>query len=330
MKKKGFTLIELLAVIAVLAVVMVVAAPKVTTTITNSKRSGIERSAENYIRSVEIAISTRRLNSEPIPDGTYTIDRDGNLVGVNYIDKDLCSDQPNEQNCEIGTEQKITVKAGGNRPTSGKITIKKGKIIENEILLNIGDYQLIVKEGNGTIVELGDKLCVNIFGEPLTIGSEYVCELGDGQNTNFYILEMNDDSISLIKETNYGTKEYPFCDQSGANKSDAKKCLADGLNPGLAEVRSAWTKLIKNGGTVSLPTYSQLQKQTDNGYLPKWLVGDVPDYWTSTPYITSDGAYVVRKNNIIKNNRYGMVGANGVQYSEYLRPVITISKSYLG
>ncbi len=330
MKKKGFTLVELLAVIVVLAAIIVIVAPKVATTINNSKKNGVERSAENYVRSVELAISTKRLNSEPIPDGTYTIDSEGNLVGVNYIDKDLCSAQPNEQNCEIGVEQKIIVKAGGNRPTSGKVTIKNGKVIDGEVLLDIEDYQLVIKEGNGTIVELGDKLCVNIFEEPLIIGSEYVCELGDGQNTNFYILEMNGDNISLIKETNYGTEKYPFCDQSGANKSDATKCLADGLNSGLEKVRNKWTKLVQNGGTVSLPTYSQLQKQTDSGYLPKWLVGDVPDYWTSTPYTTSNGAYVVRKNNVIKNNRYGMIGSNGVEYSEYLRPVITVSKSQLG
>lgn len=70
MKKKGFTLVELLAVIIILAIIVVIVSPKVATTINNSKRKGAERSAENYIKAVEYAISTRRLNSEPIPDGT--------------------------------------------------------------------------------------------------------------------------------------------------------------------------------------------------------------------------------------------------------------------
>lgn len=156
MKKKGFTLVELLAVIIVLAVIVVIVVPKVATTINNSKRNGIERSAENYIRSVELAISTRRLNSEPIPDGTYTIDSDGNLGGVNYIDKDLCYSEPSKQNCEIGIEQKIIVKTNGSRPTSGKITINNGKIVDDEILLTINDYQILVKEGTASVVEATD------------------------------------------------------------------------------------------------------------------------------------------------------------------------------
>ena len=328
--KKGFTLIELLAVIVVLAIIALIATPIVMNTIKNAKKGAAERSAENYVRAVEIAISTRKLNNEPVPDGTYTIDSDGNLGGINYIDKDLCNAQPSQQNCEIGTEQKIVVESGGSRPSSGKITIKEGMIVDNEVLLSINDYQLTVKEGNGTATEVGDKLCVSVFGESLTAGSEYTCELGDGEKTNFYILEMNGDTISLIMETNYGTEQYPFCNQSGANKSDATQCLADGLNPGLEKIKTTWTKLIENGGTVSLPSYNQLKKYAvENDYLPKWLVGDVSYYWTSTSYTTSDGAYLVRDYSKTDNNKYGMISADGIGNSNNLRPVITVLKSNL-
>ena len=49
--KHGFTLIELLAVIVVLAII---ATPIVMNTINNAKKGVAERSAENYIKQVEV------------------------------------------------------------------------------------------------------------------------------------------------------------------------------------------------------------------------------------------------------------------------------------
>ena len=390
MKKKGFTLVELLAVIIILAIIVVIVSPKVATTINNSKRKGAERSAENYIKAVEYAISTRRLNGEPIPDGTYTIDSNGNLGGVNYIDKDLCSDQPNEQNCEIGTEQKIAVKAGGSRPTSGKITIKKGKIIESEVFLNINDYKITLKDGNGTILELENKLCVNTFGEPLTIGSEYVCELGDGEIRTFYVLENGDTTtladnkiantgeVSLIMNSNIGTDgkavtlestvsgATAWCTVSDWSKAGGvvtnemandkgacqygKLCLTNELGPltaneELSKRTSGWKK-ITNKEKITLPNVYQIAQasglvfnnSSTNPVLPSWLYGNINietlgihGYWTSTPKDDMN-AWAVYKLSDNHAAIYHVQFSTGITISDYygIRPVITISKSYLG
>ena len=52
--KRGFTLIELLAVIVVLAIIAIIATPIVMNTINNAKKGVAERSAENYIKQVEV------------------------------------------------------------------------------------------------------------------------------------------------------------------------------------------------------------------------------------------------------------------------------------
>ena len=60
--KHGFTLIELLAVIVVLAIIALIATPIVMNTINNAKKGAAERSGENYIKQVEVAIATKRLD----------------------------------------------------------------------------------------------------------------------------------------------------------------------------------------------------------------------------------------------------------------------------
>ena len=62
MKKKGFTLIELLAVIVILAIIALIATPIVMNVIDKSEKESAERSAENYIKAVDIAIAAARLD----------------------------------------------------------------------------------------------------------------------------------------------------------------------------------------------------------------------------------------------------------------------------
>ena len=61
-KKNAFTLIELLAVIVVLAIIALIATPIVMKTIKNAKKGAAERSADSYIKQVEVAVATERLS----------------------------------------------------------------------------------------------------------------------------------------------------------------------------------------------------------------------------------------------------------------------------
>ena len=121
--KKGFTLIELLAVIVVLAIIALIATPIVMNTIKNSQKGAAERSADNYIETVETAVATARLDSDGIPDGTYTIDENGNL---------LVPSLPNG---------KLTIEMSGNKPTGGTITISNGQVTTDS-KMTVGSYEV--------------------------------------------------------------------------------------------------------------------------------------------------------------------------------------------
>ena len=121
--KKGFTLIELLAVIVVLAIIALIATPIVMNTIKKSQKGVAERSAENYIDAVETAIATAKLDSDGIPDGTYTIDENGNL---------LVPSLPNG---------KLTIEMSGNKPTGGTITISNGQVTTDS-KMTVGSYEV--------------------------------------------------------------------------------------------------------------------------------------------------------------------------------------------
>ena len=128
MKKKGFTLIELLAVIVVLAIIALIATPIVMNTIKNAKKGAAERSADSYIDAVETTVATSKLDSDGIPDGTYTINEDGNLTGN-------------------GLKEPLEIEMNGNKPTSGTITIKNGQVTKDSTM-TIGGYDVKYNEDN--------------------------------------------------------------------------------------------------------------------------------------------------------------------------------------
>ena len=122
MKKKGFTLIELLAVIVVLAIIALIATPIVMNTIKKSQKGAAERSAENYIDAVETAVATAKLDSDGVPDGTYTINDKGNLEGN-------------------GLTKPLEIEMSGNKPKSGTITIKNGQVTTDS-KMTVGSYEV--------------------------------------------------------------------------------------------------------------------------------------------------------------------------------------------
>ena len=127
MKRKGFTLIELLAVIVVLAIIALIATPIVMNTIKKSKKGAAERSADSFVKQVETAVTTERLNGNIIEDGEYEITSDGNL----------CKDK----SASCSDDQKIKIEMNGTKPKSGKVKITNG-VAQISTKLTVGDYDV--------------------------------------------------------------------------------------------------------------------------------------------------------------------------------------------
>ena len=347
MKKKGFTLIELLAVIVVLAIIVLIATPIVMNTIKSAKKGAAERSADSYIGAVETAVATAKLDGKDIPDGTYTIDGEGNLTGTGL---------PNG---------KLEIDMKGNKPKSGTIIIKNGQVT-NDSIMTVGDYDVkydedkkkyeaTKEENTNPDIPSIKTLCTKkeeVDLENLTRGNEFTCELGDNDAKTFFVLETNGDSVSLILNANIDLngkaitpnnvpddKGLVAWSEDGTNhKDEDESSQAVTAKAYLSSSTVGWTKL--NSSQIKLPTASQIASTAGTTFdgvsmimgLPAWLydnmdsttnaVSGIPAYWTSTPYKSNAtnawgvGAYANLSN-------YSSASAYGI------RPVITISKSDL-
>ena len=124
--KYGFTLIELLAVIVVLAIIALIATPIVMNTIKKSKKGAAERSADSYVKQVEVAVAEERLSKNEVLEGEYQITSDGNL----------CRDK----SASCSDDNKIKIEMNGKKPTSGKIKITNGSVDQSSSSMTVGDY----------------------------------------------------------------------------------------------------------------------------------------------------------------------------------------------
>ena len=127
MKKKGFTLIELLAVIVVLAVIALIATPIVLNLIKTAKIGSAEQSVTGYLKAIENTIIKDMLYDKNISDGTYKYDS-------------------------------LEVDVSGKRPTSGKYTVKNGKVESGNFCVD-GYY---IEYKNSTSKYNKDKECGDV------------------------------------------------------------------------------------------------------------------------------------------------------------------------
>ena len=215
MKKKGFTLIELLAVIVVLAIIALIATPIVMNTIKNAKKGAAERSADSYIDAVETTVATSKLDSDGIPDGTYTINEDGNLTGN-------------------GLKEPLEIEMKGNKPTSGTITIKDGQVTKDSTM-TIGGYDVKYNEDNKKYeaTEKGNKTYENgeVVYFNVTTGEKCSDYIETQSNTGtksgcmkFYAFnDDRKDKVNLILDHNTtATVEW---NSSGSNEAGPKEVL---------------------------------------------------------------------------------------------------------
>ena len=342
MKKRGFTLIELLAVIVVLAIIALIATPIVMNLIENSKKGAAERSAENYLRAVETAVASERING-PVTDGEYQVDENGDLV--------LQSDNT----------IKIEVDVNGTLPEEGTIVvIVNGLVDKTQVAIVIGDYtvsydaegKIKVEEtvGGTTVTKIcrpataeGDD-AVTTGNVPTTgeynYGDEYICDPGDGIERRFFVLENieSSENISLIMDRNFTDEVVPsalaWCIDDVANDTKCKNINSTEEGTPLKHIQDTFGNNVE----VSFPTYEQIIQANGgtNSNLQTWLydylnrtthpVSGVYAYWTASP----NGAtpYDAR---IVHNS--GNVGNGNVvyQYRDFygVRPVITIPKTEL-
>ena len=358
--KKGFTLIELLAVIVVLAIIALIATPIVMNTIKNAKKGAAERTADNYIKQVETAVAESRIDGTKIPNGTYNIQPDGNLCPTS--------------GCGENDKDKITIDMSGNKPSGGTVTISNGEVLQDGIKLVVGDYNVKYKDDKLTASEpYKGVLCkanttkatalvwagkanpgqessytseeVGVLSSEAAskydVGVTYTCELGDGEENIFYVLETNGDNVSLIAGMNLGATVAWSID--GKNHKDEDESVqAVTAKATLKERTSTWTKLDED--QIMLPTGQQIASAGGNiewiesNYsgtepkLPTWLnsytkfTSGTYGYWTSTPYTseTNRAWHVYYSGSLFPFNF-------SVETETYcgVRPVITISKSNL-
>ena len=347
MKKKGFTLIELLAVIVVLTIIALIATPIVMNTIKKAKQGAAERSADSYVKQVEVAVTASRLDGNEVSDGEYEISSDGNLA--------------------IPTlpSSKLTIEMNGTKPTSGTIKITNGSVDQTSSSMTIGDYTVsynstkktyeATEKGNSTTTALctanTSKVSALVYnsGNPgqessytsqevgllasesgaYTTGVTYTCELGDNESKTFFVLETNGDNVSLIAGFNLGSTVAWSSDGSNHKDEDAS-AQAVTAKAALKERTSGWTKLTES--QIALPTYDQIYKAAGNktSGFPTWLYSYTKTpiafgYWTSTIDTSSTTLawYVAYVGAFDEDMDVGYDSFYGV------RPVITISKSQL-
>ena len=334
MKKRGFTLIELLAVIVVLAIIALIATPIVMNVIKNASAGAAERSADNYLKAVEMLIATEKLDGTPLVDGEYTIGTDGEIT--------------------LG-ENTYEVEVSGTKPTGGIIVIKDGQVVKNSSAVNYKDYTVKFEDGVAKAEESGKVMTLsdcdfleedthNEGRNPNTVGAKYTCNFGD-RDRNFYILEtssqktsnsaLKENEVTLILEGNYDMETLKWC-ASGKDNS----CAADNLEAKLDDiVENTWTKL--NRSQIGIPSASQIvvaDGKVDDAYLTdtrltnewlysypeyvEWSEEENPPYgyWTSTPfYEISNLAFTVYCYGDVEYDKVNIGNDIGV------RPVITLS-----
>ena len=120
---KGFTLIELLAVILILAIIALIAYPIVGGIINDARDRSNDSSRDLYIRAVISTISSKNALKEFNPQQCQILETSVTVDEVEYRQGDLLCDGINY----------LRIDTTGNRPKSGVLKIRNGKVVESTI-----------------------------------------------------------------------------------------------------------------------------------------------------------------------------------------------------
>ena len=327
MKDNGFTLIELLAVIVILAIIFSIVTISVGKTINDSEKK----------------LSTTQKNIIEHAAEMYYIE-DGRNNKIACVSLNTLIDKGYLKANQVKDPQTKEIMDG-----SVKITIDGKK------------YSYEYKDDSCIIcTKVETSTTGNVPTGSFNYGDEYTCDVGDGENKTFFVLENNTDTVSLIMYANIGVDGKAITSSStnkslvawiskadyvaaGGTESDYGSYGNNNKGPitvtkALKEYTTTWAKLLSS--KITLPSTTQIaiaSGKTFNGVdsiedLPTWLndylqdkthsVPEVLGYWTSTPNAdNSDLAWIVHCNGLMANYFVGVETRHGI------RPVITISKS---
>ena len=336
MRKNGFTLIELLAVIVILAIIALIATPIILGIINDAREKANERSVELYASAVRNGIAAYQL-------------RTGNEVKADtYNESNPLPFEPNYDGNVKCTN--ITINE------DGKLYLDACTVNDGEKTYNYGEKKEITFSDVCTPVRVATK--GNVPQGNFDFGDEYICDVGDGQQRTFYVLE-DGDNTTLTKGT-LGQPHYPKDKIGTTAPGEVSLIMSTNLISNIYWI--SYDNFIDNGGTdeewddledgypqgnntkgpidlvnqlktttstwkveVNIPTYGQMAAVMGSDYseTPSWLADNITEYgteyWTST---SSENYFFVPY--VVSS--YGLSEAESVTSSLSLRPVITLKK----
>ncbi|MBQ9071684.1 MAG: prepilin-type N-terminal cleavage/methylation domain-containing protein [Bacilli bacterium] len=287
--KRGFTLIELLAVIVILAIIALIATPIILNIIDSSRESTQSITAQNYKKAIENSLAKKELNKEHVQNGKYEIMEDGNLC-LSKLENGLC------ENNDI-----LKIETDGERPKKGYVEILNNKV--HNFIIYINGYKITIdSKGNITVTKVSDETGVCTLEEKSTVVSTYpvygIYSVGDKVKCGtefFYIIDGNDDSISMLAEYNLNLGKDWIATKDAYDGSEVKQSKDNPSEIAFSQVQpyvEAYKEyLIKIGITnieVSLMSYEKAasfgcQELCDENY--SWIYDT--SYWLGTNYNTA-------------------------------------------
>ena len=332
MKKKAFTLIELIAVLVILAILALIVTPLVMNIIRKARISADKRSVDAYGRSIELAIAGYLMDTGDFPTSIeqLTIEYSGDEV-VCTITQLKSDSSVYLAGCTVAgrSVEGYTYGKEESVPTPSYTAYEVG----DEVNYNNVAYRVIKASG-------ADESTVTLLkATPLTIAE--VNQYGAG-HVNMYVCQSSESSCyqtayDCNHDRTVGGMSYyssPTCGSSGTSG-----CTTDYEQSEVKYVVDAWktanapaateARLITFNDLTDNLGYEYYEEGTSTGYrktesTPSWVYNSNYYYWTMSQY--NDSA-----SNVWSVSTGSSLGSSIVTNysSNVVRPVITISKSYL-
>ncbi|MBE6159707.1 MAG: prepilin-type N-terminal cleavage/methylation domain-containing protein [Lactobacillales bacterium] len=220
--KKGFTLIELLAVIVILAIIALIATPIILNMINDARKSAAADSAYGYIEAIEYNNSMEQLSDK------YDLISSGDVSTINNI-----------------------VKVKGTKPTSGNVTIEKGRVVAANLCI---DGFSVIYNGEKVTEVTKSSECGSSSSKEETVYKDY--EIGElvwfDPVTYKYCKEGDDNCYSWIVLNN--NKEKRNLDLIFVKDESSLQWNKDLLTI-LNEYTSTWSDKLFVDSNYNLETY---------------------------------------------------------------------------
>ena len=242
----------------------------------------------------------------------------------------------------------------------------KDSYVKYEVdITNLGNVKMGALTSNQICMPATTATTGNVPEGKFVVGDEYICDVGDGEEKTFFVLENKGDTVSLIMNSNVGT-DGKMVTSSSTNKSKVfwltkEDYLAAGgtesewneninmspltANKTLREYTSTWTNI--SSSQITLPTRDQVSTAAGDKMsgLPIWLydytaydsafenkhvVDEVLGYWTSKLLDASKTYAYCVENGTISTEHLGYGSTVASDLGIGVRPVITLSKLQFG